>query len=256
MSTKNSLAKRFALILIDPQNGFVNDGSWSRMFSDGQSLPILEAFHRIVSFLRSIPNLSRCWTMVIRTIEIQSWYCHWWMYNHFLRSRFLYRNEKTLSPIEFLRPWKSLCCKKRQLSLPLWEMFRTIHDRWFIPDERLFNLSEKISSLTSSIRLRTNERCWSQCCWSLSLNKFICSFTVSNKQNNFFFIYLNKMKRCLMELLRAFQCKLHQYVRRERRRSIELIQSRRNKHTFIIWLVSSSSSFYVIIFSNRTEISH
>ena len=67
MSTKNSLAKRFALILIDPQNGFVNDGSWSRMFSDGQSLPILEAFHRIVSFLRSIPNLSSIPILVSQT---------------------------------------------------------------------------------------------------------------------------------------------------------------------------------------------
>ena len=51
-----SLSKRFALILIDPQNGFVNDGCWSRMFAPGQSVPILESFNRIVSFLRSIPN--------------------------------------------------------------------------------------------------------------------------------------------------------------------------------------------------------
>ena len=48
--------KRFALILIDPQNGFINDGYWSRMFVIGQSDPILEVFNRIVLFLRSIPN--------------------------------------------------------------------------------------------------------------------------------------------------------------------------------------------------------
>jgi hypothetical protein len=56
MSSVNNIPKRFALILIDPQNGFINDGYWSRMFSMGQSDPILEAFNRIVLFLRSIPN--------------------------------------------------------------------------------------------------------------------------------------------------------------------------------------------------------
>ena len=56
MSSVNNIPKRFALILIDPQNGFINDGSWSRMFPIGQSTPILEAFNRIVLFLRSIPN--------------------------------------------------------------------------------------------------------------------------------------------------------------------------------------------------------
>ena len=58
MSSVNNIHKRFALILIDPQNGFINDGSWSRMFPIGQSIPILEAFNRIVLFLRSIPNPS------------------------------------------------------------------------------------------------------------------------------------------------------------------------------------------------------
>ncbi|CAF1258293.1 unnamed protein product [Rotaria sordida] len=56
MSSINNIHKRFALILIDPQNGFINDGYWSRMFPIGQSTPILETFHRIVLFLRSIPN--------------------------------------------------------------------------------------------------------------------------------------------------------------------------------------------------------
>jgi hypothetical protein len=54
MSSVNS--KRFALILIDLQNGFINDGYWSQMFSIGQSDPILESFNRIVLFLRSIRN--------------------------------------------------------------------------------------------------------------------------------------------------------------------------------------------------------
>jgi hypothetical protein len=58
MSSVNNIQKRFALILIDPQNGFINDGYWSRMFPIGQSTPILEAFNRIVLFLRSIPNPS------------------------------------------------------------------------------------------------------------------------------------------------------------------------------------------------------
>ncbi|UJR30005.1 hypothetical protein I4U23_017551 [Adineta vaga] len=58
MSSLNNITKRFALILIDPQNGFINDGCWARMFPPGQSTPILEAFHHIVSFLRSIPNPS------------------------------------------------------------------------------------------------------------------------------------------------------------------------------------------------------
>ena len=48
--------RRFALILIDPLNGFINDGSWSRAFSSGQSDTILESFNRIALFLRSIPN--------------------------------------------------------------------------------------------------------------------------------------------------------------------------------------------------------
>jgi hypothetical protein len=56
MSSINNIPKRFALILIDPQNGFINDGYWSRMFPIGQSIPILEAFNRIVLFLRSISN--------------------------------------------------------------------------------------------------------------------------------------------------------------------------------------------------------
>src|SRR5690349_9392811 len=58
MTSMTNIPKRFALILIDPQNGFINDGSWSRMFPTGQSTPILEAFNRIVLFLRSIPNPS------------------------------------------------------------------------------------------------------------------------------------------------------------------------------------------------------
>ncbi|CAF2526678.1 unnamed protein product [Rotaria sp. Silwood2] len=56
MSSIHNIHRRFALILIDPQNGFINDGYWSRMFPMGQSTPILESFHRIVLFLRSIPN--------------------------------------------------------------------------------------------------------------------------------------------------------------------------------------------------------
>jgi hypothetical protein len=56
MSSINNIPKRFALILIDPQNGFINDGYWSRMFPIGQSIPILEAFNRIALFLHSIPN--------------------------------------------------------------------------------------------------------------------------------------------------------------------------------------------------------
>jgi hypothetical protein len=56
MSSINNIPKRFALILIDPQNGFINDGYWSRMFPIGQSIPILDSFNRIVLFLRSIPN--------------------------------------------------------------------------------------------------------------------------------------------------------------------------------------------------------
>jgi hypothetical protein len=63
MSSVNNIQKRFALILIDPQNGFINDGSWSRMFPIGQSTPILEAFNRIVLFLRAYKphtNLSIC----------------------------------------------------------------------------------------------------------------------------------------------------------------------------------------------------
>ncbi|CAF1018198.1 unnamed protein product [Rotaria sp. Silwood1] len=56
MSSINNIHKRFALILMDPQNGFINDGYWSRMFPIGQSTPILESFQRIVLFLRSIPN--------------------------------------------------------------------------------------------------------------------------------------------------------------------------------------------------------
>jgi hypothetical protein len=56
MTSINNIPKRFALILIDPQNGFINDGSWSRMFPSGQSTPILETFNKIVLFLRSIPN--------------------------------------------------------------------------------------------------------------------------------------------------------------------------------------------------------
>lgn len=56
MSAMNNVHKRFALILIDPQNGFINDGCWSRMFSDGQTTSILESFHHIVLFLHSIPN--------------------------------------------------------------------------------------------------------------------------------------------------------------------------------------------------------
>ena len=56
MSSINNIPKRFALILIDPQNGFINDGDWSRMFRSGQSTPILEAFNKIVLFLRSISN--------------------------------------------------------------------------------------------------------------------------------------------------------------------------------------------------------
>ncbi|CAF0766485.1 unnamed protein product [Adineta steineri] len=56
MSSINNISKRFALILIDPQNGFVNDGCWSRMFPIGQSTPILETFNRIASFLHSISN--------------------------------------------------------------------------------------------------------------------------------------------------------------------------------------------------------
>ncbi|CAF0764208.1 unnamed protein product [Adineta steineri] len=56
MSSINNISKRFALILIDPQNGFVNDGCWSRMFPIGQSIPILETFNRIASFLHSISN--------------------------------------------------------------------------------------------------------------------------------------------------------------------------------------------------------
>lgn len=47
---------RFALILIDPQNGFINNGYWSRMFANGQTVPILDVFNRIVDFLRSIPD--------------------------------------------------------------------------------------------------------------------------------------------------------------------------------------------------------
>jgi hypothetical protein len=56
MSSLINIPKRFALILIDPQNGFIKDGSWSRMFPIGQSTPIFEAFNRIVLFLHSIPN--------------------------------------------------------------------------------------------------------------------------------------------------------------------------------------------------------
>lgn len=62
-----SRVKRFALILIDPQNGFVNDGCWSSMFPDGQTIPILECFHRIVQFLRSIPNLSSIPILISQT---------------------------------------------------------------------------------------------------------------------------------------------------------------------------------------------
>lgn len=56
MSSIINIQKRFALILIDPQNGFINEGYWSRMFPAEQTTPILESFHRIVTFLRSIPN--------------------------------------------------------------------------------------------------------------------------------------------------------------------------------------------------------
>jgi hypothetical protein len=67
MSSVNNIQKRFALILIDPQNGFINDGSWSRMFPIGQSTPILEAFNRIVLFLRSIPNPSSIPVLISET---------------------------------------------------------------------------------------------------------------------------------------------------------------------------------------------
>ena len=67
MSSTNSISKRFALILIDPQNGFVNNGSWSCMFPDGQTTPILECFHRIVQFLRSISNLSSIPILISQT---------------------------------------------------------------------------------------------------------------------------------------------------------------------------------------------
>jgi hypothetical protein len=58
MSSINNIPKRFAFILIDPQIGFINDGSWARMFPIGQSIPILESFDRVVLFLRSISNPS------------------------------------------------------------------------------------------------------------------------------------------------------------------------------------------------------
>lgn len=56
MYSVNNIPKRFALILIDSQNGFINDGYWSRMFSKDQTIPILDGFNRIVLFLRSITN--------------------------------------------------------------------------------------------------------------------------------------------------------------------------------------------------------
>jgi hypothetical protein len=56
MCSVKNIPKCFALILIDPQNGFINDGDWSRMFPIGQTIPILEAFNRIALFLRSIQN--------------------------------------------------------------------------------------------------------------------------------------------------------------------------------------------------------